>query len=41
MIAPAVPQQEARLRFFLSSAHTPAQLHAAVTAAAACLAAER
>ena len=41
MISPAVPNDEARLRFFVSSEHTDEQLRSAVHATAAALASER
>ena len=41
MISPSVPNDEARLRFFVSSEHTDAQLRVAVTATAEAFAAER
>jgi 8-amino-7-oxononanoate synthase len=40
MISPAVPNDEARLRFFVSSEHTEAQLRAAVSAMATAVAHE-
>ncbi len=40
MISPSVPNDEARLRFFLSSEHTDAQLRTAVAAVAAAVAHE-
>jgi 7-keto-8-aminopelargonate synthetase-like enzyme len=41
MISPAVPNDEARLRFFVSSEHTEAQLRSAVDAIVEVMAADR
>jgi 7-keto-8-aminopelargonate synthetase-like enzyme len=34
IVYPVVPEQLARLRFFITTNHTPAQIHAAVNAVA-------